>query len=395
MVDREEVESALRELIRTTKGPGEWDRSTREPSLRMGLGSGEVVFVDDGLSALDHLKALVSGNALGSGGPHPTVVQGWAAQACREARGDVDGAVERFVARLDEPILSWRVLAPYDDIRLPDGYESLDVAGCEVRAGAPPDVDLQVIFGSGSVMDDLATSYEGMVMVTEVRARDQSSAEVAAIDRFESARAILAAANGSALRSTPDALLVREDGAWGTSGGDSLLLPWPALNPRGSAHAWADGWHELAGAAGDPGKMAEWPRRVLAAIRWLHRSSQSWWTAERIAACFAALEALTLPDTIQGRRGKELARRITRLAVLSGHDADWQRAWLRDLYREERTAAIHIGAAVDRDLDADSLENLTRFVVRWGVRHLSPFHRAPNEPCATISEAFDRSAHGS
>ena len=127
---------------------------------------------------------------------------------------------------------------------------------------------------------------------------------------------------------------------------------------------------------------------MVNACRWLYRSRQSWWSSERIASRFFALEALILTEG-QRDKSRKLSARISNRWTLAGFTKEAMRTCLRDLYLGERTHAVHPGRDVRRDLDARRLGDLTRYLVWWGVWHLGQFHCAAG-PCATIDEVFIR-----
>lgn len=358
----------------------------------MGIGTATVVFADDGLVGLNRLKRLVADHALAAGGPHPTIVQSWVAEACRAGRDDEDEAVAEFLDTIELPVRRWRVAVPIPELRLPDHLrDTLSVAGCDVLPDLPPDLEVDN-FLEGFAADHEREELSGPVIVAEVEAREHRSAQAAAIDRVEAARAILSAASSGDHRGAPASVALCESGAWAFGGSLVFVTPWLRL-PKDSVRQWADGWHEFSEAAANPQSLNEWQERCLSAARWLHRSRSSWWTAERIAASFFALEAMLLPGDFGRGKGRELAKRVTDRWRLRDRGEDEQTKWLKELYGRERTSAVHTGRRVDRDLDADTLEEIAHEALTWGIWHLSPSHRAPNSPCETLDHVFDQESH--
>lgn len=384
-----QIERDLRRLFRLTGKPfpGIPDPDSSEPWRAIGAGADPLVIDREAQKVVDRVTASIARHAL-AGGPHPDVVDRWITDACLTAREDgVETALDAFDAHLRSEPREWRVVAPCPEAGLPQGHTVLQVSGCTIRPTIPEDLEL------GDQAETAIRGLEGQVITTRVTARDQEAARALAYDQFDVAKAVLAAATGGKIRPRPNTLLINDQGGWWGGGKHRvLLLPWPQLNPPDSERAWDDGWHQLSEAGADPARRSEWAERVLNACRWLYRSRQSWWASERIAMCFFALEALILPEGTTDK-ARRLSARISDRWTVAGFTKETMRTWLCGLHLDERTNAVHLGRDVRRDLDARRLEDLTAYLVRWGVWHLGDFHRRAGGGCQTVAEVFDGEAH--
>lgn len=377
------LRSDLLRLFELSAVPGEWDPTK---PVRTEIREARTLFFEGEEERLLHtITQRLVRHALEDGGPHPTPTEKRVIDACFESleRSPTEVADE-LLAELEQPSRVYTVVAPFEDVRFPRDTTTLEVGGCLVTQEHPA-LDLHNA-------DDAAwRGFEGQTITTQIRAVDVESARVIAYDRFDSARAILAAGSQD-LRPQPNTLLVREDGPWTSGGGrDPGIFPYPVLTKDGSA--FRPGWQQLSNAAAlDASDRTEWAERVLQAARWLRRARTEWWASQRIVACFAALEALFLPAGVRGK-GPRLAADVSRRWHLWGHTEESQTRWLRDTYGNARGNAIHEGQGVTQDLDADRLEGLTQYAVGWGVWHLNPDHIGTGSPCTTRGEAHDDALH--
>lgn len=386
MTDSAEVDdlrSHLLRLFELSAVPGEWDPA--KPSRTASLANTALSFEGEAERLLYTTTQRLSRHALEEGGPHPTPTEKRVIDACFESfvRPPIEVADE-LLASLDQPASSFTVVAPFTDVRFPRGATTLEVGQCLVTPEHPA---LDLRDPHATVWD----RFEGQTITTEAWAVDFESARVIAYDRFDTARAILAAGNAD-LRPQPDTLLVCDDGSWTSGGGRHPgIFPYPVLTKDGSE--FRPGWQQMSDAAAlDAADRAEWAERALQAARWLRRARTEWWASQRIVACFAALEALFLPANSRGK-GRTLADDISRRWQLWGHTQQSQAEWLRNAYSMARGNAIHEGQGVTQDLDADRLEGLTQFAVKWGVWHLDPDHIGTGSPCTTRDEAHDQTKH--
>lgn len=381
--DGDKLRSDLLRLFELSAVPGEWNPA--KPSKAVSRANTSLFFEGEEERLLHTITQRLTRHALEHGGPHPIPTEKHVIDACFESleRSPTEVADE-LLASLDRPASSYMVVAPFTDIRFPRKTTTLEVGGCLV---VPEHPTLDLYDPHGTAWD----RFEGQAITTEVWAVDFESARVIAYDRFDTARAILAAGSADLLPQ-PDTLLARDDGAWKSGGGrDPGIFPYPILTKDGSK--FRAGWQQLSDAAAlDAADRTEWAERVVQAARWLRRARTEWWASQRIVACFAALEALFLPTRTRGK-GPKLATDVSRRWQLWEHTQESQTAWLRDTYNKARGNAIHQGQGVTQDLDADRLEGLTQFAVRWGVWHLDPDHIGTDSPCTTRGEAHDHTRH--
>ena len=381
--DVDQVRSDLLRLFELSAIPGEWDPA--KPSKLVTREGTALSFEGEEERLLYIITQRLTRHALEDGGPHPMPTEKRVIDACFESldRSPTEVADE-LLASLAQPPRSYTVVAPFTDVHFPRGTATLGVAGCLVTPEHPA-LDLR------DPHETAWRRFEGQTITTEVRAVDVESARVIAYDRFDTARAILAAGNADLLPQ-PDTLFACEDGSWTSGGGrDPGIFPYPILTKDGSD--FRPGWQQLSDAAAlNAADRTEWADRVLQAARWLRRARTEWWASQRIVACFAALEALFLPARTRGK-GPKLATDVSQRWQLWGHTQESQTEWLRDTYDKARGNAIHEGQGVTQDLDADRLEGLTQFAVRWGVWHLDPDHIGIRSPCTTRGEAHDYARH--
>jgi hypothetical protein len=227
--------------------------------------------------------------------------------------------------------------------------------------------------------------FQSYVIVTRVKAVDQESAQVLAIEEVETAKSLLVMLDERprpgrdiTITITPSGTISRTYPSipawittWGTDAAGKLGEQFRVLSDS---------------AARDPNERTEWEARVLSALRWLLKALESDWPAEILVASLSSLESLF----IQGQKrnkGQIIAEAATKHALMTGLTERQQRKWIQRMYKR-RNDAIHEGLMYRDELDAVRLRTLTGYLCRWGSAHLSPDHVFPERVCQTQSEAL-------
>lgn len=350
-----------------------------------GFGEEGVLYVGRSLTLFGLIVAEAAGNSF-EGGHHATAVERQLDEACRRARRDTPELVaDELVAALGSPTSRWNVAA-----EARDGFPQV-VGEASIGRVTFLRSDTPELAGFRSDWEGYELQPQPPIYATQVDAQDAESARIQALMSIEEARAILAL-GGSPRRPRPNMMLLSESGQ-GEAGGraESRLYPWPMLRGTGG-RLLSPGFHELSQEASHPpAERSEWGRRVLTAARWTHEALIAWWPDKRIAASFAALEALHLEPRATKKKRK-LATRVSATLVLQGMTAESQRLWLRDLYDEARGGALHEGTPYQNDRAAEQLETLALHMTRWGVWHLDPFH-AEHGACLTLDDVRSPELH--
>jgi hypothetical protein len=218
-----------------------------------------------------------------------------------------------------------------------------------------------------------------------------------ATERFEEAEAILGLTDLNRSRPSRPAIVRDGDDAGGDrlhSGRMSRFYAGLGVNePHPDYPPLIPEYQALSDAAALPYEdRPDWPKRVIAAARWMKRALDTTWQAEALVAAMSAMESIMVRDWTQAVKGSVIAERLTDIVLLRGFDRAEQIDWIKELYRS-RNAVVHEGASLTQDLDILRVAELSKIGIRWAVHHLSPFHRIPNEPCRTFDDVFDAEAH--
>lgn len=367
------------------------DNTGLEPYLFASAGDSSVLFKGPVLSELRTLEYDLARSALKHGGLRPRSMESLIVQACGRSRAEgADTAIVWLEEQLDQPPRNLRVIVPCPAFV---GNIDVDIGSCRIVHALPNE-----FAESNFPPPEWLTTP---VLVTEVVSHDEESARLIAADRFDEALAILNLGDASPSQLSPRSAIIGENGStgWNSGSGDRIYAerivnPPDPSDPPGYPPLLLEYLKLSDTAALDPSERPDWARRVLAAARWLRAAEATMWPAQALAASVTALECLFVKSRGQRNKGETIANGLTTLILVQGHTEESQREWLRTQY-QRRNDAVHEGATIREELEVDRLKDLTRFATRWGVWHLTPFHRAPNAPCETFDEVFDASRHSS
>jgi hypothetical protein len=221
----DKLRADLLRLFELSAVPDKWDPA--KPSRTVSRANTSLSFEGEAERLLYTITQRLTRHALEDGGPHPTPTEKRVIEACFESlERPPTEVVDELLASLEQPRRSFTVVAPFEDVRFPRETTTLAVGGCLAMPEHPP-LDLHDPYESAW------HRFEGQVITTEVRAVDFESAQVIAYDRFDTARAILAAGNAD-LRPQPDTLLAaHENGSWTSGGGqDPGIFFWRRFMTR-------------------------------------------------------------------------------------------------------------------------------------------------------------------
>ncbi len=359
-----------------------------EPYTVFGFGprmTRSVLFRGDGLQLLNRLAGDLSSHALAARGIRPETMRAVIARACRVAFEDGDEAgCAVFEAQLSKPTAAWIATVGSDDRADLD----LVIGDTRLTRERPSQLD-DLIPDSWPSSGRFGPPY----FSTNVEAKDSESAAVAAADRVDEVRAVLALGHQGRVRPVrPAMILWQEDTARTTN---AMGVSRPRLDLYGYEDpqlGWIPGMSNLAKAtAKQPSERSDWERRVMSACRWTLAAQESRWYAQSLVSLMVALECLFVPRGVSRGKGARLAARGTAVSVLPGRSAEQQTRWLERLYRR-RNEAAHEGLPVLEDLDVEDLVVLAQRLLHWAVWHLDPGH-APHGGCTTIAQVEDDDLH--
>ena len=361
-------------------------RELWEPLIQLGHGDEAILIRGEALAIYNSLVHDLASSAFEQGGHQGEGIEKLLNEACVLAAGDGDDpAVERFFEQLDRESAPWLVAGRLRGIT---PARDFDIGTCRITQSLEGLIDGKPITGFKSPP----------FISTTVMAKDRQSAEVVAMDRFGEIGAILALSDLN--RSRPVRPLITRSGgdtASFGSGRHGSFITGLAVNPvreERDVPALTPEYQILSDAAALPhGDRPDWPKRVIAAARWLYRAMETTWVSEALSTSMSALECLLIAGMSEHQKGKTIAERATRLYLFREYNSlEDQTDWLREMYRR-RNDVVHEGASVTEDLDVLRVMDLTKLIARWGVHHLSPYHRTPNGSCMTFQEVFDSMRH--
>jgi len=349
------------------------------PYTVVGLGPDNLVFQGRALELLTDIRDRLARPALGEGGMHPQAVEAAIVDACRMSREeDASLAVNWLASEIALPNRSWLAAVP---IRCHFRGRVLTVGKCRVEQQIPSQA-------SGfAIAEDRDKLIERPWLVTDVLARDRSSAMIVAADHFDEARALLRMLSDDIRRPIhTDIVTISEEEqlSWARSLGDLYIVRradaagtlWPSMRELSEAMTRKDG------------DRTDWERRTVAACRWYHRAASAGWPSASLAGCFTALECLF----VEGRNERDKGERVaTRVALqrprMRGMGSDEVADWLRDLYRR-RNDTVHEGMTHADELEVAQLEEFTQAAVFWASDHLEPDHRTTG-PCTAFEDVHE------
>jgi hypothetical protein len=346
--------------------------------LRVGGMESVLLFRDEAFSSLGSIVSRHARSALVDGGHGIESVQHLIIEATRRFKDGESSPIDWFEQQLFHTLDEYVLVDPTDVFTQLD---RLRIGNCDL-VGRTSDLFPAELSDYRQFVDGL----DKRALVTRVAARDRRSAERIARDRFDEAHAILAAIAPSAdLR---DVRSIYLDPATGMINGwtsDLAISPLEYVDRSGDLYP---GYRQLSEAVQKPvGERTEWERRVIAAVRWHYMGRTSPWTTGELAAYMAALEGLMIKDVNRGK-GNAIAKEVNKLSptgsVQSRRNVGRQ---LPKLYGR-RSGGIHEGIAFEDELEIGRVLALSTAALKWGIRHLDPWHKGvPRRPCVTFEDA--------
>jgi hypothetical protein len=224
---------------------------------------------------------------------------------------------------------------------------------------------------------------------TQVTAGDIETAKLLAKERFAEARAVLTNAQGRAVGMSSPFVAVGPEN-WmqtGQEGEHAFVVE----NVQDMSGGLAFGFGALSDAVAiDEVERTDWQRRVVGAVRWAARCSDSHWPSERLIAAMIAFETLFIRDQTERDKGRLISDRLTALCLLKGMTGPQQSQWLRGLY-VDRNAAVHEARSFVEDRDIPALEGLLDTAISWAAWHLAANHGPEWGACTSYDQV--RSSH--
>jgi len=357
--------------------------SAEEYILRAGASGLTYMLEGDALPLLQSLQRRLPGSSRARSGISPDEARVLLFSACDEAAvGTIDEAATTFIAKLEAPMEEWVIAEPIR-VFLPIGRV---VVG---RTTYSRDIPRSV--ASRRMREELLGGFEPPIAFATVSARDPETAHVLARERFAESAAILD------LATSPRRLGAEVTSRRRRAGGQSVAFRRPGwiitvslVDAHGHLRA---PYRQLSRAAArNEAQQSDWERRMLAAARWLSRSSGGDWPADRLASLMVALECLFVSGrTEKGHKGALIAERFTQRFRLREKTDDEQTTWLATLY-SARNDAVHEGRQFADDLEVDRLLESTQYVIRSMAMHLVPAHRPRGRSCRNFAEVMRCSA---
>lgn len=319
-----------------------------------------------GGEAFDLLEQIQEGlarSALSTGGPSKRLVSHLVMEACREAlRTDPQSAVTWLEAQLSERNSQWQVIEPIRGIFPKAPFR---LGRTTLHPALPPELARR-----GAAYPITQFELDRPVLVANVEARDEESAQRRARDLFDEARSILTIAGKTSAAEPPLITINVSDGhTWLTMSSPTEDF---AVSDRAFQHPVIRAI-EVA-AAREPMQRNEWERRCLAACRWFRRARAAEWPSESLAACMTLLECLFVEGRSVPRKGEAIADWIAPRWRLAGLLKESEmREWIIGMYRQ-RNDAVHEGASYLEDVEVARLVTLARQSTVWAGWHLHPDH---------------------